>query len=143
MCKSRWRGSRGSPQRGHSTANEAPAQQDKPANTILAYSTGGVDFSYTPNSPVETSTPGVVYCQSGLPYGTFTDDPRLGLLADNGGFTRTLAPLNDSPVLSVGTIDQSFPTLDQLGSVAWGLLAPTCSTPTPARTCEPEWLTPR
>lgn len=49
------------------------------------------------NNLVETVGPNIA-----LPGGTLRTDPQLGPLQDNGGLTRTLAPLVGSPVIDMG-----------------------------------------
>ncbi len=72
-------------------------------------------------SNIESQTPSLTtsVLQSGCPAqfsctGTITDDPLLGGLQDNGGFTQTLALSDGSPAIDAGT-DTGCPSTDQRG----------------------------
>jgi len=67
-------------------------------NTIVANSTGGGDLSGT-----FTGSRNLVRDGSGIGLiGTIVADPRLGVLADNGGPTWTFALLAASPAINAG-----------------------------------------
>ena len=77
------------------------------ANTILANSTSGSDC-YQDNFAAEIliNTNNIVMTNATLPNNcgipTFTDNPNLGPLVDNGGFTQTMALGAGSPAIDVG-----------------------------------------
>jgi CSLREA domain-containing protein len=88
-------------------------------NNILANSTTGSDcynespygeISLNVNNLIEANAPSPNNC--GVPL--FAVDPRLGVLANNGGFTQTMALLPGSPAIDTGD-DGSCPPTDQRG----------------------------
>ncbi len=83
-------------------------------NSILYGNSGGEIQNY---SMLESATANVTYSivQGGYPgIGNFNTDPLLGSLADNGGFTRTMALLPGSPAIDAGD-DANCPATDQRG----------------------------
>ncbi len=90
------------------------------SNSILANSTTGNDcyhydfnggtIGVNVNNLIETNAPVPNNC--GTP--TSTADPLLGPLADNGGFTQTMALLPGSPAIDAGD-DTNCPATDQRG----------------------------
>jgi len=78
------------------------------SNSILGGQYG--DDCYTPRSPLDTNSNNLIEDDSCSP--ALTGDPLLGALADNGGYTKTMAPMAGSPALGAGS---SCEILDQRG----------------------------
>jgi predicted outer membrane repeat protein len=87
-------------------------------NSILANSVGGVDCIKSDGAPdienisnlIESTAAAFESCGVSL----LTSDPLLGPLADNGGFTQTMALLSGSPAIDAGN-DGNCPGADQRG----------------------------
>ena len=82
-------------------------------NTIVANSPSGGDLDN--NSGTLTGSHNLIEDGSGGLAGTITGDPKLGLLAPNGGPTQTMALLPGSPAIDAGTTGTGVPTTDQRG----------------------------
>ncbi len=84
-------------------------------NTILANSTSGADC-YVVDTPIITSAHNLIEVNGsganacGIPF--INSDPNLGPLADNGGFTQTMALQTGSPAIDAGD-DVSCESSDQ------------------------------
>lgn len=88
------------------------------ANTIVADTVAGLDVFRTGSSSLTLRGVNVVEDGSVTGQGVINADPRLGPLADNGGSTKTHAPLAGSPAFNSGSAAAIPPgvTTDQRGT---------------------------
>lgn len=106
----------GAPGGGGAVYNETGATMNL-ANTILANSTGGGDCANPPGGIISSNFNNII--EDGSCPTTRAVDPQLDVLAENGGFTKTMALTIDSPAREAGdpTVCANPPVnaLDQRG----------------------------